>query len=147
VFPQVPQKDNGVFCYETYLSYILRWDPKWLYQAGTIEPDMLHQNYCDGERSPIPVQERYKSFGEYERATLPWLLEETWENVVKICSYSNMTLQFFKIKRDEQERFEKERDALPTTLNLYVNKIVKMSHSVLLQLQCQGNHMIKIFLI
>ncbi|CAF0859659.1 unnamed protein product [Adineta steineri] len=54
-------------------------------------------------------------------ATLPWLLEETWEN----------------LKRDEQQRFVEEEGAPPTTLSLCVNKVTKMSHNLLFELRCQ----------
>ncbi len=54
-----------------------------MYQSHSSDLDsrLLHQHFCVNGRSPLPVQERYKSFGQYELTTLPWLLEETWENV------------------------------------------------------------------
>jgi hypothetical protein len=49
-----------------------------------LNPHLLHQYFCVNGRSPLPVEERYESFSQYELATLPWLLEETWENVANL---------------------------------------------------------------
>ncbi|CAF4546766.1 unnamed protein product, partial [Rotaria sp. Silwood2] len=51
------------------------------------------------------------------------------------------------IKRDEQERITKEEGASPKTLNLCVNKIIKMNNNLLFELRCQGKSYIIVHII
>ncbi|UJR11952.1 hypothetical protein I4U23_016130 [Adineta vaga] len=98
------KQSEGVLSYETYLSYILLWDPIWFDESFNLRPVILYKDYCLCGRSPTPVKDQYASFSDYESAHLPWLLAETWEN----------------IKQDNQERLQ-ENDSKPSMIfNLYI---------------------------
>ncbi len=53
------------------------------YDLFSIEPerDILYKDFLGSDTYPVPVLELYSSFDEYEQITLPWLFEETFEEV------------------------------------------------------------------
>lgn len=46
-----------------------------------LEKNVLFKEFLGEIENPTPVLELYESFGEYEEITLPWLLEETFEEI------------------------------------------------------------------
>ena len=47
-----------------------------------LEPNILYKEFLGENNYPVPVLELYSSFEEYEQITLPWLFEETFEEVI-----------------------------------------------------------------
>ncbi|CAF1363707.1 unnamed protein product [Rotaria magnacalcarata] len=111
---------TGKFSYEIYLSYILAWKPIWLDNAS-LTPGVLYKDYCVDNRLPIPLKNQYESFSDYESAHLPWLLEETWEN----------------IKRDDQQNFEEKNSQSSAVFDLYVCSKEEQPRLGLMMLYCQ----------
>jgi hypothetical protein len=46
-----------------------------------LEADILYKDFLGEDTYPVPLLELYSSFDEYEQITLPWLFEETFEEV------------------------------------------------------------------
>jgi hypothetical protein len=46
-----------------------------------LEADILYKDFLGEGTYPVPLLELYSSFDEYEQITLPWLFEETFEEV------------------------------------------------------------------
>ena len=44
---------------------------------------LLYKEFLGENTYPVPLLELYSSFEEYEEITIPWLLEETFEEVRK----------------------------------------------------------------
>ncbi|CAF3705736.1 unnamed protein product [Adineta steineri] len=74
------RKPRKVHAYDDYLGYILRW-PISLIDELDIQPDVLYKDFLGENIYPVPVLELYSSFDEYEEITLPWLFEETFEEI------------------------------------------------------------------
>lgn len=45
------------------------------------ESNVLYKDFLGENAYPIPLLELYSSFDEYEEITMPWLFEETFEEV------------------------------------------------------------------
>jgi hypothetical protein len=52
------------------------------------EPGILYKDFLGDNIYPVPLLELYSSFTEYEEITLPWLFEETFEEVTKLIHHS-----------------------------------------------------------
>lgn len=92
-----------IYTYEDYLIHILKWPITLLDEIGKkkifrskfirslffflimfhleIEPAALYKDFLGENAFPVPLLELYSSFEEYEEITLPWLFEETFEEV------------------------------------------------------------------
>ncbi|CAF3660792.1 unnamed protein product [Rotaria socialis] len=68
--------------YDDYLIYILKW-PVSLVDELEPEAGILYKDFLGENVYPVPLLELYSSFDEYEEITLPWLFEETFEEVNK----------------------------------------------------------------
>jgi hypothetical protein len=49
----------------------------------------LYKDFLGEDTYPVPLLELYSSFEEYEEITLPWLFEETFEEVNKTKFHLN----------------------------------------------------------
>jgi hypothetical protein len=54
----------------------------------------LYKEFLGENRYPVPLLELYSTFDEYEEITLPWLFEETFEEV-KHCLHHLAGAQSF----------------------------------------------------
>ena len=52
----------------------------------------MYKDFLSEGAYPIPLLELYSSFDEYEEITLPWLFEETFEEVNRMSFQSNLIL-------------------------------------------------------
>ncbi|CAF4029487.1 unnamed protein product [Rotaria sp. Silwood2] len=66
--------------YDDYLIYILKW-PVSLIDELEPETSILYKEFLGENTYPVPLLELYSSFDEYEEITLPWLFEETFEEI------------------------------------------------------------------
>ncbi|CAM4853435.1 unnamed protein product [Rotaria socialis] len=66
--------------YDDYLIYILKW-PVSLVDELEPEAGILYKDFLGENVYPVPLLELYSSFDEYEEITLPWLFEETFEEI------------------------------------------------------------------
>ena len=100
-------KPKKLHTYDDYLVYILKWPVSLIDELGlhlflrcfcgnksrySIEPEpgILYKDFLGEDAYPVPVLELYSSFDEYEEITLPWLFEETFEEVRKTELESNL---------------------------------------------------------
>lgn len=89
-------RPKKVHTFEDYLIYILKWPVSLIEELGwnpftlrfsltiySIEPEagILYKDFLGDDAYPMPLLELYSSFDEYEEITLPWLFEETFEEV------------------------------------------------------------------
>jgi hypothetical protein len=104
-------KPKKLHTFDDYLIYILKWPVSLIDELGLlfrfnfdrinilsfIEPEagILYKDFLGESHYPVPLLELYSSFDEYEEITIPWLFEETFEEVNKIfekniiCLFSN----------------------------------------------------------
>ncbi|CAF1228145.1 unnamed protein product [Adineta ricciae] len=73
-------KPRKIHNYDDYLIYILKW-PVSLIDEIEIESNILYKDFLGENAYPIPLLELYSSFDEYEEITMPWLFEETFEEI------------------------------------------------------------------
>lgn len=52
-----------------------------------LEPGAVYKDFLGENRYPVPLLELYSTFDEYEEITLPWLFEETFEEVKDSLSH------------------------------------------------------------
>jgi len=93
-------KPKKIHTYDDYLIYILKWPVSLINELGLnifivflinthlflfieSEPGILYKDFLGENTYPVPLLELYSSFDEYEDITLPWLFEETFEEVKK----------------------------------------------------------------
>lgn len=86
-----------IHTYDDYHIHILKWPVSLIDELGLsnififnlinfsifIEPEagILYKEFLGENVYPVPLLELYSSFDEYEEITLPWLFEETFEEV------------------------------------------------------------------
>lgn len=95
------RKPNKIHMFDDYLVHILKWPVSLIDELGMlfsmrsvhcidimnmflfIEPEtgILYKEFLGENVYPVPLLELYSSFDEYEEITLPWLFEETFEEV------------------------------------------------------------------
>ncbi|CAF4773373.1 unnamed protein product [Rotaria sp. Silwood1] len=73
-------KSTKIHTYDDYLIYILKW-PVSLIDELEPETNILYKEFLGENTYPVPLLELYSSFNEYEEITLPWLFEETFEEI------------------------------------------------------------------
>ena len=61
-----------------------------------IESNILYKDFLGENAYPIPLLELYSSFDEYEEITMPWLFEETFEEVNRNSIFT-IHLSFYEI--------------------------------------------------
>ena len=91
-------RPKKIHTYDDYLLYILKWPVSLIEELGLnlfvfslekivyvhsieAEAGILYKDFLGDDAYPVPLLELYKSFDEYEEITLPWLFEETFEEV------------------------------------------------------------------
>ena len=87
-----------IYTYDDYLIHILKWPVSLIDELGKeswsllrfltfeptlleLEPGAVYKDFLGENRYPVPLLELYSTFDEYEEITLPWLFEETFEEV------------------------------------------------------------------
>jgi len=105
-----------IYTYEDYLIHILKW-PITLLDEIEIEPTALYKDFLGENAFPVPLLELYSSFEEYEEITLPWLFEETFEEMKR------------SVKMKDHKLFGTEFDA--------VLHQMRVSKSGLNEIKCQ----------
>ena len=88
-------KLKKIHTYDDYLIYILKW-PVSLIDELEPESGILYKDFLGDDTYPVPLLELYSSFNEYEDITLPWLFEETFEEVNKKKAILLAHIFFFK---------------------------------------------------
>ncbi|CAF0839892.1 unnamed protein product [Rotaria sordida] len=73
-------KSTKIHTYDDYLIYILKWSVS-LIDELELETNILYKEFLGEDTYPVPLLELYSSFDEYEEITLPWLFEETFEEI------------------------------------------------------------------
>ncbi|CAF0898170.1 unnamed protein product [Didymodactylos carnosus] len=132
---KMPRK---IHLYDDYLMYILKWPVQWL-QEAELEQGCLYRNFLGENISPTPIMEVYDSFYEYEEITLPWMLEETWEQVYKPRANNNTTLFIFsrvQVIRDVKITQQKSSSTTPVELNSVIAQARQMVSGAT-ELKCQ----------
>ena len=98
-------KPRKIHTYDDYLICILKWPTSLIDELGLtpsigsicsmhvriveIEMGLLYKEFLGENTYPVPLLELYSSFEEYEEITIPWLFEETFEEVRKHCQRVN----------------------------------------------------------
>lgn len=77
---EIKRKPRKIHDFDDYLVYILKWPVTQLDELE-LEPNVLAKDFLGENINATPVVELYNSFEEYEEITLPWLFEETFEEI------------------------------------------------------------------
>ncbi|UJR28955.1 hypothetical protein I4U23_010172 [Adineta vaga] len=111
-------KSRKIHTYDDYLIYILKW-PVTLIDEIEIESNILYKDFLGENAYPMPLLELYSSFEEYEEITMPWLFEETFEEIKR------------SVKLNDHKLAGIEYDAVLPQIRLFKSGLYELKAQVL----------------